>query len=97
MNPLPIERTDSPQPPGQMNREIEITMPRTAMSRRRPTNSTHEQGMTATIRVAAMTAETNRIKVEPVGSVRQWGHREPHARLKAAMEIHKAQRSAASS
>jgi hypothetical protein len=63
MNPLPIERTDLPQLPGRMNREIKINNDAShAMSMRRPTNSTREQGATATIRVAAITAETNRFK-----------------------------------
>jgi hypothetical protein len=46
-----------------MNREVEINNdPSHAMSRRRPTNLTRDQGATATIRVAAMIAETNRFK-----------------------------------
>jgi hypothetical protein len=49
-----------------MNREVESNNDAShAMSRRRPTNSTRDQGATATIRVAAMTAETNRLKSSP--------------------------------
>jgi hypothetical protein len=63
MNPLPIERTDSHQPPGRMNREVEINNDVShAMSRRRPTKSTCEQGATATIHVAPMIAATSRFK-----------------------------------
>jgi DNA polymerase/3'-5' exonuclease PolX len=51
------------QLPGRMNRELEINNDALyAMSRQRPTNSTRNQGATATIRVAAMIAATNRFK-----------------------------------